>query len=126
MKRVAVFLLVAIVLAGCTSGEHGARGTARPEPPKNVALPWPAGLPVFDHVVIVVEENKDYDEIIGNASAPYINNLLKAEGANFTLMYGEEHWSQGNYFWLFSGSCGPTTHRSAWIVFFPPTHHRTE
>jgi hypothetical protein len=22
--------------------------------------------------------------------------------------------------------CGPTTHRSAWIVFFPPTHHRTE
>jgi hypothetical protein len=23
-------------------------------------------------------------------------------------------------------SCGPTTHRSAWIVFFPPTHHRTE
>jgi hypothetical protein len=126
MKRVAIFLPVAIVLAACPFGEHRARGTAQPAPPRNVALPWPAGLPVYDHVVIIVEENKDYGEIIGNPNAPYINNVLKAEGANFTRMYGEEHWSQGNYFWLFSGSCGPTTHRSAWIVFFPPTHHRTE
>jgi acid phosphatase len=53
--------------------------------------------------VVVVEENKDYEEIIGNSSAPYINTL-KTEGANFTQMFGEEHNSQGNYFWLFSGS----------------------
>ncbi|MCX5733670.1 MAG: acid phosphatase [candidate division NC10 bacterium] len=64
---------------------------------------WPAGLPVYDHIVIVVEENKDYEEIIGNANAPYINTVLKKEGANFTQMYGEEHFSQGNYFWMFSG-----------------------
>jgi len=54
--------------------------------------------------VIVVEENKDYEQIIGNPDAPYINDTLKAEGANLTRMYGEEHHSQGNYFWLFSGS----------------------
>ncbi|MEA2780288.1 MAG: phosphatidylinositol-3-phosphatase [Rhodospirillaceae bacterium] len=64
---------------------------------------WPAGLPVYDHIVIVVEENKDYDEIIGNPEAPYINKL-KAEGASLSRMYGEEHVSEGNYFWLFSGS----------------------
>lgn len=63
---------------------------------------WPSDLPVYDHIVIVVEENKDYKEVIGNSSAPYIN-MLKAEGANFTQMYAEEHFSQGNYFWLFSG-----------------------
>ena len=40
-------------------------------------LPWPAGLPVYDHVVIVVEENKNYEEIIGNKNAPYINGVLK-------------------------------------------------
>ena len=68
-----------------------------------MTLEWPAGLPVYDHVVIVVEENKDYDEIIGSFRAPYINNVLKAEGANFTQAYAEEHYSQGNYFWLFSG-----------------------
>ncbi len=70
---------------------------------ENSALIWPAGLPIYDHVIIVVEENKDYEEIIGHSNAPYINNLLKKEGANFTQMYGEEHYSQGNYFWLFSG-----------------------
>lgn len=65
---------------------------------------WPVGLPVYDHIVIVVEENKDYSEIIGSTSpARYINDVLKKEGANFTQMYGEEHYSQGNYFWLFSG-----------------------
>jgi len=66
--------------------------------------PWPAGLPVYDHVVIVFEENKDYDEIIGNSNAPYLNLTLRAEGATLTRMFGEEHHSQGNYFWLFSGS----------------------
>src|SRR5260370_27043197 len=43
-------------------------------------LPWPAGLPVYDHVVIVVEENKDYEQIIGNKNASYINDVLRKEG----------------------------------------------
>jgi acid phosphatase len=60
-------------------------------------------LPVYDHVVVVVEENKDYDQIVGNPDASYINQLRK-QGANFTRMFGEEHHSEGNYFWLFSGS----------------------
>jgi hypothetical protein len=68
------------------------------------AVPWPVGLPVYDHIVIVVEENKNYEQIIGSPAAPYINGTLKAEGANLTQMYAEEHHSQGNYFWLFSGS----------------------
>ncbi len=64
---------------------------------------WPNNLPVYDHIVIVIEENKNYDQIIGSDNAPYINDTLKAEGANFTRMFAEEHHSQGNYFWLFSG-----------------------
>ena len=66
-------------------------------------LKWPAGLPVYDHVVIVVEENKHYVQIIGNPAADYLNKVLKKEGANFTRAYAEEHFSEGNYFWLFSG-----------------------
>jgi phospholipase C len=62
------------------------------------------GLPAYDHIVIVVEENKYYDQVIGNASAPYINDVLRQEGANLTHMFAEEHESEGNYFWLFSGS----------------------
>src|SRR5260370_13900789 len=67
-------------------------------------LPWAAGLPVYDHVVIVVEENKDYEQIVGNKKAAYINDVLRKEGANLSKSYAEEHYSEGNYFWLFSGS----------------------
>ena len=67
-------------------------------------LPWVAGLPVYDHIVIIVEENKDYEQIIGNKNASYINDVLGKEGASLTKFYAEEHHSEGNYFWLFSGS----------------------
>lgn len=91
-----LILVTAIVLAGCSPDDPSA---SAPRP-----LAWPKDLPVYDHIVIVVEENKDYAEIIGSDKASYINDVLKAEGANFTQMFGEEHFSQGNYFWLFSGS----------------------
>jgi acid phosphatase len=91
-------LLTACVLATCLDG-----GGAQQLQKKGAIIEWPAGLPVYDHVVIVVEENKDYEQIINNPNAPYINETLRKEGANFTRMFGEEHESQGNYFWLFSG-----------------------
>ena len=35
--------------------------------------PWPSTLPVYDHIVIVVEENKDFEQILGDRfDAPYI------------------------------------------------------
>jgi acid phosphatase len=59
---------------------------------------------VYDHIVIVIEENKDFEQILGSRlDAPYLRQLA-AEGAVIDRMYGEEHFSQGNYFWLFSGS----------------------
>ena len=67
-------------------------------------LAWPQTLPVYDHIVIVVEENKDFEEIFGGKfNAPYLKQLA-AEGASISHMFGEEHPSEGNYFWLFSGS----------------------
>src|ERR1700687_1184318 len=53
-------------------------------------LPWPAGLPIYDHVVIVVEENKDYEQIIGHKNASYINDVLRKEGASLTNFYAED------------------------------------
>lgn len=92
-KRAALAALLVLVasLAGCDIFK------------KSQVLAWPKDLPVYDHIVIVVEENKNYDQIIGSDKARYINHLRK-EGANFTQAYAEEHHSQGNYFWLFSGS----------------------
>ncbi len=84
--------LCAAALLGATAGM-----------PARAATWAEQGLPVYDHIVIVIEENKNFDRVIGSRSAPFINRLA-AEGALFTRMYGEEHNSEGNYFWLFCGN----------------------
>ncbi len=48
------------------------------------------GVPRPDHVVIVIEENHSYSEIIGSSAAPYINSLA-AQGALFTQSYAITH-----------------------------------
>lgn len=60
-------------------------------------------LPRPDHVVIVIEENKAYGQVIGNGDAPYIN-ALAGRGMLFTRSYGVTHPSQPNYLALFTGS----------------------
>ena len=56
-----------------------------------------------DHIVIVIEENKSFQQIIGNPSAPYINALAEG-GASLTNFYAITHPSQPNYIQFFSGS----------------------
>lgn len=97
-------LIVAAAIGLCLIATHSVSAADTAATTATATSPaWPAALPVYSHVVIVIEENKDYGEIIGSGHAPYINQL-RAEGANLTRMFGEEHYSQGNYFWLFSGS----------------------
>src|SRR5437879_4998290 len=61
-------------------------------------------VPMPDHVVIVIEENHLFSEIIGNtAQAPYINSLAQ-QGASMSNHSGITHPSQPNYLALFSGS----------------------
>ena len=71
------------------------------------AISWPGppqnDIPQYDHVIIVMEENHAYHEIIGSANAPYINGLVK-DGVLFTNSHGIGHPSQPNYLALFSGS----------------------
>ena len=60
-------------------------------------------VPTPAHVIIVMEENHSYSEIIGNSEAPYINSLAQS-GALFTNSFAVTHPSQPNYLDLFSGS----------------------
>lgn len=62
-------------------------------------------LPRPDHIVIVMMENHSYNEIVGNASAPFINSLITGNNsANFTQSFGLTHPSQPNYLMLYAGS----------------------
>lgn len=67
-------------------------------PPTRAAV-----LPRLAHVVVVMEENHSYSDIIGSSSAPYINSLA-SQGALFTQSFAVTHPSQPNYLALFSGS----------------------
>ena len=59
-------------------------------------------LPRPDHVVLVIEENKSFKQIIDNNAAPYINSLVP-KAALFTQSFAITHPSQPNYLALFSG-----------------------
>ncbi len=60
-------------------------------------------LPHPDHIVLVIEENKSFDNIIGSKDAPYLNALV-GRGALLTRYYALHHPSQPNYIELFAGS----------------------
>ena len=83
MKKISISLLMIIMLAGISSGQIW-----RP-----------------DHIVIVIEENHAYTQIVGSTAAPYINGLLQdGTSAIFSQSYGLTHPSQPNYIMFFSGS----------------------
>jgi phosphatidylinositol-3-phosphatase len=84
-----------------------------------VAQSPPPGLPVPAHVIVVVEENEAYSQIIGSSQAPYINSLA-AEGASFTNSHAITHPSQPNYLALFSGSTQAVTDDSCPHTFSAP------
>nr|WP_232070230.1 alkaline phosphatase family protein [Mycobacterium noviomagense] len=68
-------------------------------PPVDIAA---ATIPTPAHVVIVMEENHDPDDVIGNTSAPYIN-ALATNGAYMRRAFAEAHPSEPNYMALFAG-----------------------
>jgi phospholipase C len=80
-----------------------ALGAAALAPLAPAATAAAAALPRPAHVVVVMEENHSYSQIIGSSSAPYINSLA-AQGALFTNSHGVSHPSEPNYLALFSGS----------------------
>jgi phosphatidylinositol-3-phosphatase len=74
--------------------------TLGPTPTTTVA---PGGIPAFSHIYVLLMENKEDSAIVGNASAPYINQLISQYGlaTNYNAV---AHPSQPNYLALFSGS----------------------
>jgi len=62
----------------------------------------PKGGPSFNHVFIVVEENTDYNNVIGSSSMPYLNGLAQQYGLA-TQYYANTHPSIGNYFMMTVG-----------------------
>ena len=76
--------------------------------PVRTPLPGPV-VPRLDHVFVIVEENRDYGQIIGSAEAPYLN-FLADEGASATDYHALARPSLPDYLALIGGDTfGVTT-----------------
>jgi phosphatidylinositol-3-phosphatase len=56
----------------------------------------------FSHVVVVMEENASYTDVIGSSAMPYLNGLARKYSLA-TQYYANTHPSIGNYFMLTTG-----------------------
>ena len=61
-------------------------------------------LPRPDHVLVLIEENRSFDQIMDKIKKDSYIHALAKRGTLFTQSYGVAHPSQPNYLALFSGS----------------------
>ncbi|MEU4250644.1 alkaline phosphatase family protein [Amycolatopsis sp. NPDC026612] len=98
-KRIfAAFAAATLVTAGAVTA---AVVTGTDEP--TAVRPAATAVPAFDHIVLVMFENKKFSSINGSSSAPYFNTLA-SQSAKFTNSFAITHPSQPNYVALFSGA----------------------
>lgn len=120
----------ALLLAGCNSSSvptqesSNVSGMALSSPSvqsndQNYGNGWGPEHERFYKIVVVIEENHGYSEVVGNPNMPYFNSLA-AQGALMTDSHGVTHPSEPNYFALFSGSTqGVTADPCTWTVSGP-------
>jgi hypothetical protein len=80
--------------------------------PLNASAPVPA-VRTYDHVLVIVEENKGYRTILDGADAPNLARLARTYGSA-TQMYAETHPSEGNYVALLGGDTFGIHDDDAW------------
>jgi len=98
LVSVGIAIVVLSVLAALELGCGGHSLSSATITPTPVA----ASQPTFGHVVLVVEENHDYDEVIGSNSMPYLNSLASQYGLA-TQYFANGHQSIPNYLMLTTG-----------------------
>jgi hypothetical protein len=77
-----------------TAASRSAAATSAPVPLP--AVTGVEGVPRFDHILVMVEENKPYDELVGTSSTPFFT-ALAGSGAVLTQAYAITHPSEPNY-----------------------------
>jgi hypothetical protein len=95
---------VLVVLAGCgTSHSAAVRPVVTAQKPPSRASAPTAPAPKGPHLVVVIEENHSYNQIIDASVAPRANQLARS-GVSLTNFYATTHPSLPNYIALTSGS----------------------
>jgi len=126
--RIGLAAAVVAVVTACSAAPTSGQALPGPsEVPSRVGTAAPASsnggvtatVPTPQHVVVVVLENKNVDQVLGTGNAPYLDHLAQT-GAEFTNAHAETHPSQPNYLALFSGSTQGITDDSCLPRFAAP------
>jgi len=70
-------------------------------------------MPRYEHIFVIVAENKSFDQIVGSPDAPKLNSLAKGYGLA-TRFYGEVHPSEANYIAMLGGDTFGIHDDDAW------------
>jgi phospholipase C len=122
LRKLIHLSLISMLLAACSTIAHAANPSsgistqAAAIPTQVAAIPTTIGtivaapknlikppVPAFDHIILIVFENRNYDEVIGNSQMPYFNQLA-SQNVLLTQSYAVTHPSLPNYIALVSGS----------------------
>jgi len=95
ISQVLTFLGAIVALAVLQLACAGGHGVG----PQN---PVPASQPTFSHVILVIEENHSYSEVIASSAMPYLNSLASQYGLA-TQYFANAHPSMPNYLMLTTG-----------------------
>lgn len=112
-----LFLVVLLLEAGCgqtgtapaVSPTQGPAPTPTQPAPTSTETPAPSATPqsnAISTVFLIVMENHNWSDILGNPSAPYINHTLLPMASYAQQYYNPpgNHPSEPNYIWLEAGS----------------------
>jgi phospholipase C len=118
MCRPLFFLPLIAILSACALSQKTATNTPviptetasqTPVPltamPISTSTPSPTPAPLvpnFDHIVVIVFENKEFDRVIGNSGMPIFNQFA-ADYTRLTQHYAVTHPSLPNYIAMVSG-----------------------
>jgi hypothetical protein len=124
-RRLLAAAVVALVLAGCTSGSGppggGIRTAGRPAGSSSAAPGGHRGLSAVRHVWVIELENQGYAQSFGTPSAdPYLAKTLLRMGALLENYYAIGHASADNYIAQVSGQApdlGTQADCPLWIPF---------
>ena len=103
MKRVLIGLLLATIASAIlyrvTTGQNLRTPRLSPAAVKTTSTL----VPDYDHIFLIVEENKAFNDVVGSKNAPYINQLI-ANGSLLANYHATAHPSLPNYLELTSGT----------------------
>ncbi len=105
MKKIFVFMVLCLILAGCAPTASISRSTQGTDPTPVPGTPAPTiTVPNLDHIVLIMLENRDYKTVIGPDSQMPLLNTLAQQEVILSNYFAVAHPSLPNYISLVSGS----------------------